>query len=1115
MKKSIAFGGISRVPGGATSGDGDLSIAVNVANDGQGLQLLEKPKNLFPLDLGEELLCIHTPEGRGKHYITQIVVPTSPVTLNAGVRRVGFADHTEDLVVNGDILDGGGGGYSGGGGSGGYVTPSVEPSQDEEWQSDAYDDIIEEENATRNNDDGGADADTESVGHVYLRWRVDNGDGTSTIKQSIDITNFGKITAIQAMGNTLVCNHEGSEYYLPEVRYYLWREDSDIIDNEEVDISKYVGLGSKPPMLNITFGLESEFKYWPEAKTTDSTNYAKKYKGTHITCYPYTDTVSVWWNSTLSQSYVPPFSEYGDSIPEHWQETYSIEDVVSPDGKTDVAGIKINWTTATLGCYNRFIAEQNNRNKFVFPFYVRYAYELYDGSLIMHSYPVLMIPNSRGPVFALDGKYGLKADLDDPGETYEKVRLEFRGRTYGFSSTLMHEIAAMAEADLKRLKNWKDLIRGVNIYATPPIYNYKQGGQVLGWHCMDANAPINDGEDPWKKNYTVGKVKYGVSSTKEGYVTLDKGFTDMLGTDAAQIFLPWDNNHSVPDYCLTIPQKEEKEIYELHENAGQFFKLVSIEFETLIKRLDSIALNPEGELPLEIGNKVVNTIANQEVMTDDNGSHDTVSADVLYGYNHRLNMANVSKIMHAPLQPKVQWAREYYKVLDATENNQWQINIYAKNGGRMALMKTTADDVNVRWPLYIFYPNPNATEAVLYHGETRYKVRLREHKALNGAFWLGDFYNKYDNLRDYKLNDLLGSHLSEKHLNRTVDESSKIYTSATDNPFYVPFGNINIAGGGDVRALCAATQAMSQGQFGQHPMYCFTSEGVWAMTVNDTGGWGTIQPMTRDVIGAGSLPLSLDSTVVFLSERGLLQLAGASVEILSDALSTTDTVFDMSKFTILTSAIDTKFGLDVAPTTPTYTAMRTKAVYYTNKHFPMGDANLGYDSDNQRIYVSPLGQEFSWVYNIRSKLWTQSTTHIDKQIPTYPELVTQQGSAVVLVSVDGGLPGNRYPDGLVLTRPIKFQDMGALKKWREFILRGQFKNYTLGTPMVMSAIWGTRDWNKFALVASSQGSRITRRSGSPYFGHLVLVALHGNTTYNIQVNGFDVDVDEERVNKLR
>lgn len=1191
MRKNIALGGISRIPGGATSGDGDLSIAVNVANDGQGLQLLEQPHVLFPLEQGEELLCIHTPEGDEKHYITQLVVgstaetdassdssdsddPEASPETDEESPEVG---ESVSEVVEATPVDP----YD-------PIAPSVSswtqneatpyptassytPTTIATAVGELFEEKMEAQVADRESDDGGvsrigSNLDAPSQYGVYLIWRRDDGDGTSTIMQTIDITAYGAVTAIQAIGNTLACNHAGvpqtDDDEMPaaadaELRFYLFKK-----ENDGETLMQYVPLGGRPPFLKIRFGLKSKFKWWPttesEFKTSDNVKKKyKKYGGITTFNKAYTDTIPVylgdydsddedknWWPPVEVVDEIKRQLDAGDSptwhgqsasaifeaLFGHWQPTYSIEGVESPDGNTNVDGIKNAWTRNILGCYNRFIYEQQKDNKFVFPFYVRYGYEMFDGSVMMHSYPVLMIPNSRGPIFALDGWQGIDAGMKYEGESYEKTLITTHGRTYGFASTLMHQITALTEQEYTRLGYWRDLIQGISIYVTPPLYNYNQGGQVFGWHSMSPTDPSNNNEDPWAKHYTVGKVVYGSndSSAINGEVKMDYAFANLIQND--KIFKPYGSftingtsrSFNSPAYCMTVPQKDDKDIMELHESAGQFFKLATIDFDKVVYYAEH-GMN-DGEV--EIRNKVLNTISARELMPDDSGTHDKISADILYGYNRRLNMAGVKRVISPPLPLVTQWAHDY----TSTSNTGFYYGeeVRINNHGKTARMLTYGAQLGVTWPKFIFYPGHDAREVIISRSSgdvtKKYRVKLKEHKFLNGMFWLGDFTNKSDSIEDFPTTDSL----TPSSANRIVDEGNKIFTSATDNPFYVPIGNINVIGDGQVRALASATQAMSQGQFGQHPMYAFTSTGVWALTVDNSGGWGTVQPMTRDVIGTNSQPLSLDSTVIFLTERGLLQLAGATVEILSDVLSTTDTALDLNKFSALADAIDTKFGLvqvipsqtegedpTIITTMPTYAHMRTKAVAFTNMHFPMGDANLGYDSDNQRIYVTPHGEDFSWVYNIKSRLWTQATTHLDKQVPSYPELISQQGSDVVLVSVDGGVVSNRYPNGLVVTRPIKFQDMGLLKKWREMILRGQFKNYTLTTPMVMTALWGTRDWNKFALVASSQGSRITRWGGSPYFGHVVLVALHGNNAYNIQVNGIDVDVEEEQINKLR
>jgi hypothetical protein len=181
----------------------------------------------------------------------------------------------------------------------------------------------------------------------------------------------------------------------------------------------------------------------------------------------------------------------------------------------------------------------------------------------------------------------------------------------------------------------------------------------------------------------------------------------------------------------------------------------------------------------------------------------------------------------------------------------------------------------------------------------------------------------------------------------------------------------------------------------------------------------------------------------------------------------------------------------------------------TNK-FPER-AWLAYDYDNARIYVTSQDGGGSWVYNLKSELWTQASTALDRQIVSYPECEQQCGGKVVRISVDRAILSNLCDKGLVISRPIKLADMGLLKRWREIAVRGRFKPYSTA---VQVALWGTRDWVDSALVASSTRNRLTRWSGSPYFGHSVALFLT-KPNYAMQVAGMDVEVDAEHDNKLR
>jgi hypothetical protein len=109
------------------------------------------------------------------------------------------------------------------------------------------------------------------------------------------------------------------------------------------------------------------------------------------------------------------------------------------------------------------------------------------------------------------------------------------------------------------------------------------------------------------------------------------------------------------------------------------------------------------------------------------------------------------------------------------------------------------------------------------------------------------------------------------------------------------------------------------------------------------------------------------------------------------------------------------------------------------------------------------------------------------------------------------VPGNLREKGLVISRPVKLGDMGLLKRWREIAVRGRFKPYSTA---VQVALWGTRDWVDHALVASSTRNRLTRWSGTPYFGHSVGLFMT-RPDFAMTVAGMDVEVDTEHDTKLR
>ena len=108
--------------------------------------------------------------------------------------------------------------------------------------------------------------------------------------------------------------------------------------------------------------------------------------------------------------------------------------------------------------------------------------------------------------------------------------------------------------------------------------------------------------------------------------------------------------------------------------------------------------------------------------------------------------------------------------------------------------------------------------------------------------------------------------------NPEISFQNKIYTSEVNNPFNFPVSGINTLGVGEILGIASATKALSQGQFGQFPLYAFTNEGIWALEVSNAGTYSSKQVVTRDVCNNPAGITQIDGAIVFTTDRGVMIL---------------------------------------------------------------------------------------------------------------------------------------------------------------------------------------------------------------------------------------------------
>lgn len=234
----------------------------------------------------------------------------------------------------------------------------------------------------------------------------------------------------------------------------------------------------------------------------------------------------------------------------------------------------------------------------------------------------------------------------------------------------------------------------------------------------------------------------------------------------------------------------------------------------------------------------------------------------------------------------------------------------------------------------------------------------------------------------------------------TKRDPNKMKVSATNNPFYFPIEQTYEIGQGEIKGLGVANTALSQGQFGQFPLYVFCSDGIYAMNVGTDVAYSNSSPVSRDTI-TGDL-ISIDKAVAFISDRGLKILQGEAVTDVSLAMQSNSYEEKGERF----------------------------------EDFIKG-AKLAYNYFFGEIYLLREDKEFAYVYELKNQTWSKRDLDYKGMFNVYPDLYIQdEGGKVHRLSRELSPDRDDAPLKKIKfrTRPMKWGD--GFKKVARMIIRG-------------------------------------------------------------------------------
>lgn len=701
---------------------------------------------------------------------------------------------------------------------------------------------------------------------------------------------------------------------------------------------------------------------------------------------------------------------------------------------------------------NKFIEEKaTGEEKFIYPFFVRYALVLANGERICHSAPILMLPST----------------------TIAPQILNYtRNGEPGFIPTDFAIGAYVAELQYRvnsayNLDDWKDVIRGVDIFISRQIYSYDQS----------FNGSISDFIGGMPINYFVGELTSIDSFTENGTwtpITITSGYHVYI-VEALYGNLPYGVIAPIAAGRIS----KDKLAASIVENSSIFYRYTSLDFDRLTKSTSYTTINESNGFVVSS----LSSLEQQETLTDDYMTNDTLLPEFATVYNSRLNIANVKR--------KLFNGYEIESMVQTTDDASGLHYVYVyvhTTSGDEVIVKNMSDIKTSFVGNFFFYPDTDAYKMVIYDStNNRYSTyNLTPHPGLNGAYYFDS---------EFKGNSYTSGNPNITESNEPYDYlSNKLFTSDINNPFYFPLEGINTVGSAEIRGLSAITRPISQGQFGEYPLIAFCSDGNFALKVDEYGYYSGISPVQEDVVMDGKQITSLEDSVVVITQKGLMLTNGGHMTKM--AVSMDGAAFDSSLLT------------DVNTTDESFSALVDAANDDLSFLGYLKGARIAFDYASNRLFIYNADKTYSYLYNFdnttTTKLVFGNGLKIVSSVLDYPDSIIQdeEGGLYSLYNKEDVNSITERADGILITRPIKMGNALTLKSIYQL---KNLKRVFSKDSVVKYSIYGSNDNVTYYKIGS--------RFGKPYSFYRIVI--YTRILPKEALSGTIITKEERRTNKIR
>lgn len=470
-------------------------------------------------------------------------------------------------------------------------------------------------------------------------------------------------------------------------------------------------------------------------------------------------------------------------------------------------------------------------------------------------------------------------------------------------------------------------------------------------------------------------------------------------------------------------------------------------------------------------------------------------------YNNRLHIAGIRKNIDSSLvrQPYGYRNEKYLTAIYEipTSNGTYYLN--GQIGNSQDIIAVPISDVK-EMVVYVKYTGVYAKARISLYSPSNFGLSFFVPTETGG---IDDVLSENENITESEWNAIKAK--ADAFAASNSDDSyqpSLIRVSEAENPLVFPAKNSVQVGSSIVSAMAANTRPISEGQFGDAPLYAFTDEGVWVLMLGEEGTYIARQPANRDICSNPKGILQIDDAVLFPTERGIMMQRGRESECITDVLD--GFPFDFTQI-YKYSKKNKYYPLSILE----LQEFEDGEVAYVRFRKFMKNANMIYDYYDSRIIVFNPSYNYAYVYSLKSNLWGTMVNVFSKRVNSYPEsYAINHAGKIVNVYVEE--PSDNTPF-FFCTRPLTLGQGDSHKTMFTCLIRGYWAcdpNESNG-----QVLFGSNDLEHWFYIGSSLDKNLRNLVGSPY--RYFRVAVIGKMDADESISRISTEFQPRWQNKLR